>query len=105
MLMLLRGQGHVFPPVTSLLVWFRTSSRPENHVKWFIYLTNWAFLLLNVNLLVHAVVTVVEYFRQRSRGGERGGGGLWAERGCGHAGCGGGVGWCGLGWGGIGCGR
>ena len=97
--MLLRGQGHVFPPVTSLLVWFRTSSRPENHVKWFIYLTNWAFLLLNVNLLVHAVVTVVEYFRQRSRGGERGGGGCGRK---GDAGTRGAAGeWGGADWGGV----
>ena len=36
----------------------------SQRVKWFIYLTNWAFLALGVAVLVNAIVTTVAYVRK-----------------------------------------
>ncbi len=41
--------------------------RENGDEYWFIYLTNWSFFCLNVSLLVHAVITIVEYIKVKSQ--------------------------------------
>ena len=33
-------------------------------IKYFVYLTNWAFLTLGVSVLINAIVVTVTYFRK-----------------------------------------
>ena len=52
------------PPLNLSLIYFLRYDNEGERVKWFIYLTNWGFLIFCVALLVRAGTATYSYFNK-----------------------------------------